>query len=74
MVRGSLEPSAFQLCGQDPNTCRYVRARLTAARQVTLDTGGAAATRVRFCWADSPQCNLYDLEGLPVGPFEIDVK
>jgi sialate O-acetylesterase len=28
---------------------------------------------VRFCWADSPLCNLYDAAGLPVGPFEIPV-
>jgi sialate O-acetylesterase len=41
-----------------------------------LLTGEAAAeaTRVRFCWADSPLCNLFDTTGLPVGPFEIDVK
>jgi sialate O-acetylesterase len=34
----------------------------------------ADATRVRFCWADSPLCNLFDTAGLPVGPFEIDVN
>ena len=31
-------------------------------------------TRVRFCWADSPLCNLYDTSGLPVGPFEIMIE
>ena len=30
-------------------------------------------TRVRYCWADSPLCNLYDEAGLPVGPFEIGI-
>jgi sialate O-acetylesterase len=29
---------------------------------------------VRFCWADSPLCNLYDGVGLPVGPFELEVR
>jgi len=31
-------------------------------------------TRVRFCWGDSPLCNLYDAAGLPVGPFEIGIS
>jgi sialate O-acetylesterase len=53
-----------------------VRAQLQDGGKVALtDAGGASsATRVRFCWADSPLCNLYDGVGLPVGPFEIDVR
>ena len=38
------------------------------------DAAAASATRVRFCWADSPLCNLFDTTGLPVGPFELDIK
>jgi sialate O-acetylesterase len=38
------------------------------------DAAAASATRVRFCWADSPLCNLFDTTGLPVGPFEIDIQ
>jgi sialate O-acetylesterase len=30
-------------------------------------------TRVRYCWADSPICTLYDEAPLPAGPFEIPV-
>jgi sialate O-acetylesterase len=45
----------------------------TLAHGVVLGLG-ILATRVRFCWGDSPLCNLYDGSGLPVGPFEIDIK
>ncbi|CEH57476.1 hypothetical protein XACJK48_8510001 [Xanthomonas citri pv. citri] len=31
------------------------------------------ATRVRYCWADSPVCTLYDRSGLPAGPFEFPI-
>jgi sialate O-acetylesterase len=34
---------------------------------------GTTVSEVRFCWADSPVCNLYDAAGLPAGPFRIDV-
>jgi len=29
---------------------------------------------VRFCWGDSPVCNLYNADGLPAVPFELAVK
>jgi sialate O-acetylesterase len=38
------------------------------------DAATEKATRVRFCWADAPLCNLFDSEGLPVGPFELAVQ
>jgi sialate O-acetylesterase len=71
-VVGSRDPSGFELCGAMPGSCRFVRAALGEGGLVRLeDPDAASATRVRFCWADSPLCNLYDTEGLPVGPFEI---
>lgn len=27
---------------------------------------------VRYAWADSPECNLYNVEGLPASPFRTD--
>ena len=27
---------------------------------------------VRFCWADNPNCNLYNASGLPASPFRTD--
>jgi sialate O-acetylesterase len=76
-VVGAKDPAGFELCGATQQTCRFVRAEMRRAgseAQVLLaDPGAAQATRVRFCWADSPLCNLFDTTGLPVGPFEIDV-
>jgi sialate O-acetylesterase len=75
LVIGAKDPSGFELCGATQDTCRFVRAQLGQGGKLLLsDPAAASATRVRFCWADSPLCNLYDSTGLPVGPFEIEVK
>lgn len=74
-VYDSRDPSAFELCGAAPGSCRFAGAQLAGDASVLLDgANAAAARRVRFCWADSPLCNLYDGAGLPVGPFEIEIK
>lgn len=73
-VIGARDPAGFELCGDDQQSCRFVRAQLSVDDSVRLDnSAGGPATRVRFCWADSPLCNLYDTE-LPVGPFELAVE
>jgi sialate O-acetylesterase len=73
-VYSSKDPAAFELCGAAEGSCRHVRAELSGGGRITLAPAGAdAPTRVRYCWADSPLCNLYDGAGLPVGPFEIPV-
>lgn len=63
----------FELCGAGAGSCRYVSGAAQGDR-VVLEADGAQAERVRFCWADSPICNLYDGAGLPAGPFEIAVE
>jgi len=48
---------------------------VTVTASVTLEAGEVPApARVRFCWGDSPLCNLYDTSGLTVGPFEIEIQ
>jgi len=75
LVIGAKDPSGFELCGAAQETCRFVRAQLASGGKLLLsDPAAADATRVRFCWADSPLCNLYDSTGLPVGPFELNVQ
>jgi sialate O-acetylesterase len=58
----------FELCvsGDD---CRYAPA--TASNRAVRIPAPAEERigEVRFCWADSPVCNLYDAAGLPAGPF-----
>jgi sialate O-acetylesterase len=75
LVIGAKDPAGFELCGATQESCRFVRAQLAGGGKLLLsDPAAADATRVRFCWADSPLCNLYDSTGLPVGPFELAVK
>jgi len=74
-VSGSLaayngEPNAFELC--DTTACRWARATV-AGDHVTLANAGNA-TRVRYCWGDSPVCTLTDASGLPAGPFEVSIQ
>ncbi len=73
-VIGAKDPAGFELCGATQESCRFVRAELRKQQVLLTDDAAANATRVRFCWADYPLCNLFDTTGLPVGPFELDVN
>jgi sialate O-acetylesterase len=75
LVIGARDPAGFELCGESQASCHFVRAQLGEGGVIGLeDAAPEKATRVRFCWADAPLCNLFDTEGLPVGPFEIPVQ
>jgi sialate O-acetylesterase len=71
---GAKQPIGFELCGADQASCRFVAATLSGNRVMLDATAMAAATRVRYCWADSPVCTLYDEAHLPAGPFQIEVQ
>jgi sialate O-acetylesterase len=72
-------PIGFELCGVTPNSCYYALADIHGS-EVTLHARPSATrpstngvTRVRYCWADSPICTLYDQAGLPAGPFQLTI-
>ena len=67
------DPNAFELCGLAQQSCRYVPARIGAGNRVAIVPDGREATRLRYCWGDSPICTLSDGSGLPVTPFELDL-
>jgi sialate O-acetylesterase len=67
-------PIGFELCGDAPQTCQFAEARLEGTKVVLGSRNGAAATQVRYCWADSPICTLFDASGLPAGPFEMRIS
>jgi len=67
-------PIGFELCGSDVGSCRYAKARIEHDRVVLDAAAFASATRVRYCWADSPVCTLFDTARLPAGPFQIEVQ
>jgi sialate O-acetylesterase len=75
LVIGARDPAGFELCGESQASCHFVRAQLGEGGVISLeDAAPEKATRVRFCWADAPLCNLFDSEGLPVGPFELAIQ
>jgi sialate O-acetylesterase len=71
---GGNGPFAFELCGNAWNSCRYADATLVGGDTVLLRAPVENPTRVRHAWADSPVVTLFDTDGLPAGPFEIDIK
>ncbi|RYD54979.1 MAG: 9-O-acetylesterase [Sphingomonadales bacterium] len=68
----AMAPIGFELCGLAPATCRFVFARVDGSSVFVEDSPGPGE-RIRFCWGDSPVCNLYDESGLPAVPFELKV-
>jgi sialate O-acetylesterase len=67
-------PIAFELCGDAPRTCQFADARIEGNTVVLpAPAGGVTPTRVRYCWADSPICTLFDSSGLPAGPFQLRI-
>ncbi|WP_255516355.1 sialate O-acetylesterase [Luteimonas suaedae] len=71
---GADGPIGFELCAAGAGTCRYANARIDRDRVTLRAPSAPAATRVRYCWADSPICTLYDGTGLPAGPFEMEIS
>jgi len=61
----------FELCGDSDASCHVVPARVEGDR-IALPSD-ASATRVRYCWADSPTCTLADAS-LPATPFELAIR
>jgi sialate O-acetylesterase len=75
LAYSSAQPIGFELCREEPGSCRYAQASLEGDRSVRLHGGtGPAATRLRYCWSDSPVCTLHDSDRLPAGPFELAIR
>lgn len=73
VAHGAAYPIGFELCGAGPGSCRYAAAAVDGG-EVKLDAGKPPPVRVRYCWAESPICTLFDATGLPVGPFELPIE
>ena len=72
VVYGNHRPVGFEVCGDAPGSCRFADAQL-AGSQVKI-AADSTATRVRYLWADSPVCTLFDASGAAVGPFELKLQ
>jgi len=71
---GADGPIGFELCGPDTGSCRYAGAEIWNHRVTLRSPAAHEATRIRYCWADSPVCTLFDGAGLPAGPFEFSLS
>jgi sialate O-acetylesterase len=72
LYNGMIAPLGFQLCDAAMQ-CRFADAALTG-NSITHDRSQMPdAVVLRFCWADSPICNLYNSAGLPATPFEMPI-
>jgi sialate O-acetylesterase len=67
-------PIGFELCADSPGSCRFAQSRIDGARILLSIPAASSPSRVRYCWADSPVCTLFDRSGLPAGPFEIPIR
>jgi sialate O-acetylesterase len=58
----------FSLCGKDERF-QPAQAEIVGDTVVVTSSGVAVADGVRYGWANLPNCNLYNREGLPTSPF-----
>jgi sialate O-acetylesterase len=67
-------PIGFELCGETAESCRFADSRIEATQVLlAVPQGVPAPTHVRYGWADSPVCTLFDRSGLPAGPFNMAI-
>lgn len=67
---GHHSPVGFIICRAGGESCTFARARLEG-NEIELDNPYPDASLVRYCWGDTPFCNLTTPEGTPVTPFEL---
>jgi sialate O-acetylesterase len=61
-------PTGFEIAGND---AKFVPATapIDGSTIVVTSPSVAEPVLVRYGWANSPQCNLFNGEGLPASPF-----
>jgi sialate O-acetylesterase len=70
-VRGGGPLQGFAIAGADKKF-RWADARIDGDAVVVSNPETAAPVAVRYAWADSPPCNLFNKDGLPASPFRTD--
>jgi len=63
--------NGFTIAGADKKFHRAT-ARIEGDAVVVSSTDVPAPAAVRYGWADSPDCNLFNKDGLPASPFRTD--
>jgi sialate O-acetylesterase len=65
------ELRGFAVAGDD-RKFHWANARIAGNAVVVSSPDVAAPVAVRYAWADSPVCNLFNKDGLPASPFRTD--
>jgi sialate O-acetylesterase len=61
----------FSIAGED-RKFHWAKARIDGENVVVSSPDLASPVAVRYAWAGSPECSLYNKEGLPASPFRTD--
>ena len=70
-ARGGGALQGFAIAGAD-RKFHWASAVIRGQSVVVSSPDVTAPVAVRYAWADSPECNLFNLEGLPASPFRTD--
>ena len=70
-ARGGEELRGFAVAGAD-RKFHWAEARIDGDSVVVSSRDVPRPVAVRYAWADSPQCNLFNNDGLPASPFRTD--
>ena len=61
----------FAIAGADQKFV-WAKATIVGNKIVVSSDQVPIPVAVRYAWADNPDCNLYNKEGLPASPFRTD--
>jgi sialate O-acetylesterase len=61
----------FAIAGPD-RKFHWAEARIEGEAVIVSSETVSHPVAVRYAWADSPECNLFNKEGLPASPFRTD--
>jgi sialate O-acetylesterase len=70
-AKGGRALRAFAIAGED-RKFHWASALIDGDSIVVSSSEVVAPVAVRYGWADSPECNLFNAEGLPASPFRTD--
>jgi len=63
--------TGFAIAGED-KVFHWADAKIDGNTVVVSSDKVAKPAAVRYAWADNPECNLYNKEGIPASPFRTD--
>jgi sialate O-acetylesterase len=63
--------TGFSIAGED-KVFHWADAKIDGNTVVVSCDKVAKPAAVRYAWADNPECNLYNKEGIPASPFRTD--